>query len=233
MKKAVGVAGVAAVALAAAALVGVGLPEQASGEDASARTVTVTGTGVVESQPDEAAFSFGVESRASTAREATVNNAVAMRRLIAALKAAGVADADLQTEHVSVWPDGKPDGGYVASGSVRVSIAVARASSLVDAATGAGATTLWGPTLTRGDTRELEERALERALADARRKAAALAEATGARLGAAVKLVEGAGAHPVPEYARALAANAAATAPPVEGGTVEQRATLTVTFALT
>ena len=231
MKKAVVVGGLAAVTLVAAAFAGVGVPEQASGEDEGARTITVSGTGLVEVAPNEAAFSFGVETRAASARDASAENAAAMRQLIGALKGAGVAADKLRTEHVSLWPTGKPDGGYTASSSVNVSTSVERAGALVDVATAAGATTLAGPTLTRTESHTLEEQALERALDDARRKARVLADAAGAQLGDAVRLVEGGDAEPLPEYGRALA-DTAQGAPPIEPGTVERRATLTVTFAL-
>lgn len=233
MKKTITIATLAAAGLVAAALAGVGLPEQARGEAGSARTITVTGEGVVEARPDRAEFSFGVEERADTAGAALAANARATRALIAALEQAGVAKDDVQTESVSVWPNVKEGGGvtgYTASNSVRVSSAVAKAGSVVDAATAAGADTVWGPTLTRDENDALEERALRLALADARRKAGALAGATDGRLGEVVKIVEG-GAEPEPIYARALAAEANSSTP-IEPGTLETRASLTVTFAV-
>jgi uncharacterized protein YggE len=231
MKRIVVIGAIVAVVGAMALLAGVGAPEPAQGEEGpGVRTVTVNGVGTVEARPDEASFSFGIETKAGRADEASTQNAEAMRRLIAALKATGVDDDEIQTESVSVWPAGKPDGGYTASNSVRVSTSVARAGRLVQVATGAGANTVWGPSLTRSESHELEERALERALEDARRKAAALAAAAGADLGEVVRLVEGGGPQPYPEYGRALAAEDAA--PPIEAGTIEQQATLTVTFAL-
>jgi uncharacterized protein YggE len=231
MKRIVVIGAIAAFVGAVALLAGVGAPEPAQGEEGPAtRTVTVSGVGKVEARPDEASFSFGIETKAESADEASAENAEAMRRLIAALKAAGVDDDEIQTENVSVWPVGEPEGGYTASNSVRVSTSVARAGQLVQVATGAGANTVWGPSLTRSASFELQEQALERALANARRKATALAEAAGADLGEVVRLVEGGGPHPYPEYGQALAARDAA--PPIEAGTIEQQATLTVTFAL-
>ena len=236
MRKTIGFGVLAITGLAAAALAGVGLPEQARGEASGGRTITVTGEGLVEAKPDEAAFSFGVSSRAETAREAMAANATAVRRLIEAVKAAGVGEDDLQTEHVSVWPEGKPNAGvsgYTASATVRVVTRVAEAGRTVDVAMRAGATNVWGPSLTRGDTDELEERALDRAVRDARRKAAALAEAAGATLGDVVKIVEGGAAEP--EYGE-LAARATADTntpnTPIAPGRVETRASVTVTFAM-
>jgi uncharacterized protein YggE len=228
------IVGAIAVAVGAAALLaGVGAPEPAHGEEGGpARTVTVNGTGTVTVRPDEASFSFGIETKAATAEEASDENAEAMRRLIAALKAAGVDEDDLQTEHVSVWPTGEREGGgYTASNSVRLSTSLERAGRLVELATGAGANTVWGPTLERSDSFELQEQALERALENARRKADALADAAGADLGEVIRLVEGGSAGPHPGY-ETLAMAPRDTAPPIEAGRVRKQATLTVTFEL-
>jgi uncharacterized protein len=158
-----------------------------------------------------------------------------MQRLIGALKDAGVASDDLQTEQVTVWPASDSDGhlnGYTATGSVRVETAIDKAGPTVDAATAAGATSVSGPSLTRSESHALEEQALERALEDARRKAKALAGAAGAQLGQVVKIVEGGAIEPIP-YARTLdtaAVKEAAT--PIEPGTVDTTAAVTVTFAM-
>jgi uncharacterized protein YggE len=232
MRKILILAGLAAGALAVAAFAGIGLPEQAHGDAGIVRTITVNGTGTVKARPDRAQFSFGVESRAATARAASAETATALRRLIDALKDAGVAADDLQTEQVSVWPASDSDGhvtGYTAAGSVRVETMIEKAGPTVDAATAAGATSVSGPSLARSESHALEEQALERALDDARRKAKALAGAAGAQLGEVVKVVEGGAVEPIP-YERAALAKDAVT--PIEPGTVDTTAALTVTFAM-
>ena len=228
MKKLLTIAGLAIAALAAAATAGIGLPEQAHGDAGAVRTITVTGEGSVRARPDEAAFSFGVQSHADTAREASRDNAAAMRRLIGALKDAGVRPAEIQTQDASVWPDGE-NGGYTATGSVSVTTQIDDAGGVVDAATAAGANTMWGPGLTRSETDSLEKQALERALADARRKASALARAAGGQLGGVAKMVEGGAVEPVYANARLIAKDAAT---PIAAGRVETTASLTVTFEM-
>jgi uncharacterized protein len=233
MKKILAVAGLATGALVVAALAGVGLPEPAHGDAGITRTVTVNGTGTVEAKPDRAGFSFGVDSRAASARAASSENAAAMRRLIDALKEAGIDSDNIQTQQVSVWPATDSDGhitGYTASGSVGVETSIARAGDIVDVASGAGATSVSGPSLTRSESKELEEQALQRALEDARRKARALAAASGAQLGEVVKIVEGGAAEPMPYAERLSLAKDAAT--PIEPGTVDTTAAVSVTFAM-
>src|SRR4051794_41860435 len=103
MKKPIIIATVAAAGLAAVALAGVGLPTAAHGDAGISRTITVNGTGTVKVTPDRAGFSFGVDSRADTARSASAENAQAMQRLIAALKEAGIARRKKQTHPGSLW----------------------------------------------------------------------------------------------------------------------------------
>jgi uncharacterized protein len=233
MKKIAAVVGLAAGALAVAALAGVGLPEQAHGDAGVTRTITVTGNGVVKAKPDRAGFSFGVDSRAATAAEASAENARSMRRLIAALKAAGVTEEHLQTQQVSVWPQTDGDGrvtGYTANGSISAETSIAEAGPVVDAATTAGANTVSGPSLTLSDSNAHEAQALKNAVADARRKAEALADASNASLGQVVKVVEGSAFQPVPMYDRAAVAKDAGA--PIEPGTVDTTASVTVTFSM-
>jgi uncharacterized protein YggE len=89
------------------AFAGVGQPQRAnsSGTDASLRTITVNGSGIATSVPDRAQFGFGVTTTARSAGEALAANAAAMIKVIAALKAHGIADADLQTSVVSLSPN--------------------------------------------------------------------------------------------------------------------------------
>lgn len=63
----------------------------------------VSGHGEATGQPDIARATLGVEARANSAAEATDQVSRTMQRVIAAVKAQGIADADLQTEQVSVY----------------------------------------------------------------------------------------------------------------------------------
>lgn len=221
--------------LVVAALAGIGRPEAAESAGEAAREgITVNGVGRVSTVPDEAEFSLGVTTEGTTARRALAANSERMRALIGALKAAGVADRDIQTRDVSVGSDWDADGrsdDFVASNTVSVLIRdLDRAGSVLDAATRAGATNVYGPSLTRANRDDLEAKALEDALANARKRAEALAAAAGVRLGAVTAISETGAAIPGPMELRAL--DAAATAPPIEKGTQEIQATVSVTFAI-
>jgi uncharacterized protein len=218
--------------LAAAAVAGVAQPRFAHGAASqAARTITVTGNGAVSAVPDRAAFDFGVTTRAATAKDALARNSAAATAVIAALKSAGVAAADLQTTGVSLSPQTSPDGttivGYSASNSVSARIALAKAGGIVDAAVGAGADSVSGPGLDRSDQSTLYTQALKQALTDAQTKAQTLADASRLKLGAVQTIDESSASVPVPFGAKAAVAGSV----PIEPGTQEIDATVTVTYA--
>jgi uncharacterized protein YggE len=234
--KTIRIAALAVLVLAAAAVAGIGHPEAAGGADDEARTgITVTGTGKVESVPNEALFSLGLSTDGATAREALAANSAAMRRVISAVKGAGVDAKDVKTETVSVSPkynDGKAPSGFMARNSVSVRIrGLARAGSILDAASRAGANEINGPMLTRTDRDELEAEALEDAVGDARGRAEALAHAAGVRLGRVTAIVEGSSGGPEPWMGMRASADTALSAP-IEPGTEHIQATVTITFAI-
>ena len=307
----------AAGVLAAVVFSGVGRPEAALSETGPATGgITTSGTGTVETVPDRASFSFGVETVAPTAREALEANGERLRRVIDALRESGVDLRDIRTQQLSlqtryaddgktvtgyaatntvqaeveelaragaivdaavqaganqVWgpslsrsdrsalardalrdssvdlrdirtqqlslqtryaDDGKTVTGYAATNTVQAEVEqLARAGATVDAAVQAGANQVWGPSLSRSDRDALARDALRKAVADARAKAEALAEAAGVRLGGAVKIVEGTSAYDPPmPYAERAAVLDAAT--PVQPGTEHIEATVSVTFDL-
>ena len=230
MKKTLLIAGVL---LLAAALAGVAQPHFAKSADTPTnRTITVTGNGAVTAVPDRASWDFGVTAQAATAKDALAQASAAATQLIAALKNAGVAGADLQTSGISLWPQTDSDGrsivAYQASESVSARIAIAKAGALVDAATAAGATTVSGPSLDIADRSALYQQALAKAVDDAKAKAKTLADAAGVTLGQVKSIVEGSAATPGPIP---FAAKAADASTPVEAGTQETDATVTVVFA--
>ena len=223
----------AAALAAAVALAGVGRPDTARGSAPDARSVTVTGTASVHAVPDQAGFSAGVATDAATARSALAANATKAASVIEALRAAGVAKTDLQTQDVSVsprWNDRGRQDGFTAHTSVQVHVQdVRQAGRLIDAAVAAGATETSGPSFDRGDRDALYRGALKNAFAEARLKAATLAGEAGASLGRVLRIEESSATpEPVPLEMRAMADGAT----PVEPGKQEVQASVRVTFSL-
>jgi uncharacterized protein YggE len=199
--------------------------------------ITVTGMGTAQAVPDVADWSFGVQADADTASEALEKAANATRKIVDALRNAGIAKEDLRTEQVSLYPRTSDDGlsviGYSASSSVHATVRdIGKAGSVVDAAVQAGANQVYGPSLRVSDNTAQYRAAAEAAMDDARARAQALAAKAGVTLGGPVAIVESGGGYPVPMYDRAMA-GAAEAAVPIEPGVDQISATLTVTFAIT
>lgn len=221
----------AGIAVAAVVLAG---GANAATAPSSTNTVTVTGTGSVTAVPDQASFDFTVTTKAATAATALAKNGTDVRAVIAAVKGAGVDAADIQTAQVSLDPVMSSDGtsvvGFTASETISVTkLSIAKAGGIVDAAVGAGATSVSGPSLTLSSQDALYNQALKAAVTQAKSKAHALADAAGETLGAIVTLNEGGGMAPIP-FAKSATDSAAGT--PIEAGTQEVQATVTVTFAM-
>jgi uncharacterized protein YggE len=229
---------ITATVLAASALAGVGAPEliRAEPTDAAPGTISVTGSGSVDTTPDTATTSFGVQTQGSDAREAMRNNSEAMRKVIDALKNAGVEPKDLQTQYVSLNPrydnQGRVIVGYDASNSVSATVRkLADVGSVIDAAIGAGANNVSGPSLSRGESDKLYRDALAKAVADAKAKAEVLAHEAGVSVGAVQSMTESpqASGGPMPLTYRAAAL---ASDTPVEAGTTSVTASVRVVFKL-
>lgn len=220
---------VAAVVLAAAAIAGVAEPHLGQAATPSATTISVSGSGTVEAAPNQASFSFGVTTRAGSAAKALGSNARRARAIVSAIRHAGVRAAKIQTTDLSLWPRTRHRviTGYTASSSVQVTLPVAQAGSVVDAAVRAGAQNVSGPSLNIADQSALYDRALQKALSDAKRKAEAIATAAGLTLGAPGRVTES--GEPTPIYAE-KAALAAAPAPSIEAGTQQIEASVRVTY---
>jgi hypothetical protein len=223
----------AGVLLVAAAIAGVAQPHLGrSATPSTGSTITVTGDGTVDATPNQASFNFGVTTNGLTAEEALSRNASQARAIIAALKRAGIDSSDIQTTQVSLWPQTSSNGtritGYQASNSVQVTAALGKSGSLVDAAVRAGANNVEGPSLDTADKASLYNQALKEALDTAKRKAQAIANATGLTLGAALRVREGGSPTPI-VYGEALQARD--TAVPIQAGTQKIQASVTVTYS--
>jgi hypothetical protein len=226
---------VAAVAAVAALLVGLALGRSLGESDDGRRTISVTGSGSVEVVPDEGVATFGVSATAQTAAAARAASDRRERRVIATLKAHGIADADIQTSDVSLSPRFSPNGrrivGYTASNSVTATIRdLGEASTIIPAAVAAGANEVSGLSLSSSEEEEeLYAQALGEAVEDARGRAEALAAASEGELGEVVSVTESGDMGPIPFEA---ATKAADQATPIEPGTVDVTADVTVVFEL-
>ena len=222
------------VLLVAAAIAGVAQPSKGGAATTPTTTITVTGNGSVNATPDKASFDFGVQVNAATAADAISKDNAQAQKIIDALKNAGVPDSDIQTSSVSLWPQTSRDGqtitGYQASNSVSVTSAIDKAGSLVDAATGAGANNVNGPNLSVSDQSTYYANALKLAVDDAKTQAQAIADASGLTLGGILHITNQSST-PTPIFYGAAMGKAAAAPTPIQAGSQQVQASVTVTYS--
>lgn len=154
------------------------------------RGIMVMGEGKAWAEPDVAMITIGVETRARTAREAAGENKGRMTDVMEALQGMGIAEEDVQTVDYRIqpeidWDDGEPRViGYLASNSVLIKIRqIDQVGDVLDVVTEAGANNIYGIQFTFDDPASLREQARAEAMADAQRKAEALANLAGVGLG--------------------------------------------------
>jgi uncharacterized protein len=221
-----------------------GTTSPALAADPPARTVTVTGQGIVIAQPDVVILQLGVSVEAPTVAEARSQAATAAAAVIAAVKADGVADQDVRTVQFNIGPryDSSPNKppvlrGYNVNNELQVKIRnLDVTGKVIDDATAAGgdAAVVQNITFSIENTDPLAHQARLAAIADARAKADDYATAAGASVGAALTIIEQGSVPPVP-LAAALPANGVASTAqrtPIESGTLQIHAQVSVTYQL-
>ncbi len=202
----------------------------------------VAATGEVTRVPDVAIISTGVVTRAQTATAAIRANAARMERVRAALRAAGIADKDIQTSSLNLNPEynyvqNQPPRltGYTASNQVSVRFRdIGETGKILDALVAEGANQISGPNLTIDKPEEALDEARLKAVANGRARADLYARALGMRVVRLLSVSE-TGGHavppPMPMYARAEAMSADA-ATKIDPGEQKVQVSVSMSFEL-
>jgi uncharacterized protein len=171
--------------IACAALVFAAMPAQAA--HTATTEISVSGTGTVTSTPDIATVDAAVETYAANANDAVSQNNDAYNRVVAALLRASVARTDISLSYYNVSYNPPPKDappvvgaryGFTVSRSFSVKVRdIGRAGTIVDACTSSGATSINGVSFGLADSTAARAQATAKAVADARIKAEALAQA--------------------------------------------------------
>lgn len=212
---------------------------QETAERTSRPSIRVTGDATVTVKPDQAEISIGVVTQAQTAQTAATQNAQKQDAVISELRKALGPNADVKTISYSVSPNyrypregGQPIiTGYTASNIVQVKTTnLQQVGKLIDLATESGANNIQALRFTLKD----ETSAQDQALRDASRKARAKAESIASALGLKIQRilhVEEAGStiRPIMEMNARFGAMQAQGQTPVESGSIDVRATVTLT----
>lgn len=213
-----------------------------SNDPSAAQTgIVVSGKGTVSGAPDTVAVSLGVSVKRPAAPAAISDAAAAATKLIDALKAAGVADKDIQTTNYFInqefaYPQNgapTPDGFRVSNNVVAKVRSIDNVGTVIDAATAAGGSdaVVQGVSFSLDDDTSALTDARAKAFADAKAKAEQFAELSGRKLGKVVSINQTT-TPTTPTYAPLAATRMDAAAPtPIQPGEVETEITVDVRWS--
>ena len=215
---------------------------QASPDKPIRPTIRVSGEATVTAKPDQAEIAIGVVTQAATGQAAATQNAQKQDAVLSELRKTLGAAADIKTISYSLSPNyrypkegGQPTiSGYTASNVVQIKTSdLAQVGKVIDLATQSGANTIQSLRFTLKDEQAVRSQALREAAIKARAKAEALASALGLKIVRVLNVDEGGQPiRPVYEAAESMRAAGVAAQTPVEPGTIDVRATVTLTFEI-
>lgn len=208
---------IAAVALGGLALALVACTPEvnvAAPGSADSTGIAVSGTGTASVKPDVALVNFGVQVTSTTVADARAKAAAAMESLTKAVKAKGVADADIQTQSFNINPQYAvatpvPNGtvkpgtpqivGYTVSNQVQLKVRnLDSIADVLDTAIAAGGNSI----RVNGMQFMIEKpdqhlaKAREEAVQNAKARAEVLAKAAGVKVGKPRSITESGGVFP-------------------------------------
>ena len=180
--------------------------------------LSVSATGEASRTPDIATLSTGVVTQAADANTAMRDNATQMDRVMAALRAAGIAERDIQTSGINLNPqyryaENMPPAitGYQASNTVNVKVReLAKLGKVLDTLVAQGANQINGPSFGLDKPEAALDEARLAAVKKAQAQARTYANALGLQVKRIISISEGGASLPRPPMPmmRAMAADA-------------------------
>ena len=209
-----------------------------------ATTLTLSSSGEARTAPDQATISAGVTTEAPTAGEALAQNRSRMNAVVAAMRAQGIAERDIQTSGLSLNPQyihaerqAPRITGYQVSNQATVNVRdLSKLGPVVDAVVRSGANQINGIGFGLQNTDAASDDARRTALRNLQRKAELYAQASGYRIVRLVTLSESGGYQPRPPMpmfrGREMAMAASADSTNIQPGEVEVRVDVTAVYEL-
>ncbi|HWB95456.1 MAG TPA: SIMPL domain-containing protein [Bryobacteraceae bacterium] len=206
-------------------------PHPAGPRPSSIRTL---GEATVSAKPDHATLDIGVVTQAANAEAAGSQNATQVSAVVSRLKSLGPA-AEIKTVNYAISPNyrypkegGQPSiAGYTASNTVQFSTGDLRlVAKAIDLATQSGANNIQRLQFQLKNAQAVRDQALREAATQARKDADALASALGLKIVRVLSVEETSSGRPQPMRAMAAMAKEAT---PIESGTIDVSASITLT----
>jgi uncharacterized protein YggE len=203
-------------------------------------SIRVIADATVLATPDQVEIDVGVTTQAQRSREAATRNAQLGRSVLDALKNAPGSGANLQTISYTLSPNYRyPEGGgkptiigYTATNMVRLTLNdLDRVGDAIDAATNAGANQIHRVQFGLRDEQAVQTQALREAVLKGRAQAEALATVLGVKIVRVLSVTESEQVIRPFDVMR-LSAEASAQATPIQPGSIEMSATVTVSVEI-
>ena len=217
--------------------------EQAALAKERMRTLVLSAVGEVAAMPDMAIVSFGVETRAKTARQALSDNTARMRKVFVTLKEKWqIAEKDMITSNFSVSPvyrDVKDKQGnyrrllegYRVRNMLQVRVRnLESLGGVLDSVVSAGVNRIESVRFDFSDPWKLQQQARRQAVRNVLAKARVIAEEGGFKLGPVIDVRENGGIVPQPRMFRPMVKAMVARSAPVPVAHGEKKLSVRVTF---
>lgn len=218
----------------------------ASAEESALRTVSVNGIGEIETLPDAAWITMGIEARHKKLDAAQLEVDQRVAQFLKLTDSLAIDRKYVKTTGKNVRPEYRWDDktrkqyliGYFVSRQLQVDLRnLDQLGALLHRAVDAGVNQVSPPQMRALNERALQRKALGRAAEDARANAAVLASSLGAKLGDVQQINANNRVHqPQPQYRMAAmsmdAAKEMAPEQSYESGQIKFTTTVTVTFEL-
>jgi uncharacterized protein YggE len=189
--------------------------------------------------PDIAYITIGVHSQDASATVAMTSNNTSAQAVIAVIKAAGVADKDIQTTNFSIYPQQQYDTNgkltgiiYMVDNSVYITVRdLTKLGGLLDSSVTAGANTINSISFDVADKTAALSQARLAAVANAKKQADELTGATGVTLGT-VQTISYYDSTPPVAVPMARLASADSVSVPVQAGSMQISTTVTIIYEI-
>ena len=202
-------------------------------------TITLSGQGVVQAEPDEGYITVGVINVAANSAQAVKDNTETMTALYATLKEQGVTRPNIKTIDFSIsenWKqvdrDRRERDGFRVTNLVTVTVCELNTfGKVLDALVRSGANSIQGISFGSSKASELRDEARVLAVKDALRRAELLTKPLGVKVGSVLNISES-GSYGRSNMYEVRSMVSAAADVPVSGGTLSFTANVNITWKL-
>ncbi|MEI6101410.1 MAG: SIMPL domain-containing protein [Eubacteriales bacterium] len=196
--------------------------------------LSVTTTETVKVLPDMATVTLGVTTQGNSADAAQNANSKIANAVVAAIKAQGIKDEDIQTSNINLYQDYTDTKKYNMEIDYNVKVTqIANVGKVIDAAISAGANVTYSLVFDIQDKDTVYMQALQKAMTSVADKAQKMATAGGLTLDRVLDVQETSQSNVIYPMAAAMDSKAAAGAPVnVSPGQIDVSASVTATYLL-